>query len=172
MVLNFDLRPRYCVPNIVLNFDCTVLDIRYLPNTMQNFDRTELNSLYIPNMELNSISELDIWCLPNLVLNFGRRARCSVSTEFGAEFRSQSSIFGISRIWCWIFISVFDIRYTDACGAEFRSQSSIFGIYRLWRWFQSHSSILGIYRIWCWSSISEFVYRIWSSVSISELHLS
>ena len=63
------------------------LDIRYLLDMVLNFD--------LLNMVLNLMSELDIRYLLNMVLNFDLRARYSVSTEYGAEFRSQSSIFGI-----------------------------------------------------------------------------
>ena len=38
------------------------------------------------------ISELDIWFLLNMVLNFDLRAWYLVFTEYGAEFRSQSSV--------------------------------------------------------------------------------
>ena len=121
------------------------------------------------------MSELDIRHLPNMVLNFDLRARYSASTKHGTEFRSQSSIFGVYRIWCWISISELDIRSEPNIVLNFdlRARCSVSTEYSAE--FRSQRSMLGIYRIWCWLSISELDIRYLANIVlslISELDIS
>ena len=66
-----------------------------------------------------------------MLLSFGLRARYSASTVYGAEFRSQSPIFGTHTNAELIF----DVRARYLVSTEYgadRIQSWIFGIYRIW----------------------------------------
>ena len=66
------------------------------------------------------ITELDIPYLQNVVLNFDLSARYYISAEYGAQFGSQSSIFGSQ---------------TNVELSFFLCQSSRFGINRIRRSF-------------------------------------
>ena len=74
------------------------------------------------------ISELDIRFVPNMVLNSDFRAQYSVCTEKDTVF----FFFFFFFFFVIVFISDYEIWYTDDRAAEFGYQRSKYCIHRMW----------------------------------------